>query len=122
MTDTSKPTLIGQRLPIVVDVTQVTPTGEGCPTCSEHPNFPQTHCGRPACRDAQAIAWAQQTGRDPADVLDHLGEPGAVTAASDGLCGRCAMASMCIVGRAVTTTTDSLDARVSACQAFRKIG
>lgn len=115
-----KLTAIGPRLPVVIDPAQITPTGEGCPRCPDHPAFPRTHCGRPGCRDEQAIAWARQTGQDPGDVLDNLGAAGSATSDGGGLCSRCAMAVMCVVGQAVTTTAGALDARVSACQAFRE--
>lgn len=95
---------------------------QGCPSCDEHPDFPMTHCGKPACRDAHLIAMGEAHGLAPSQALEAAStgrllqentEAGEMCSTS--LCGSCVLVEACVVGAAVARTAQSLGAVVSEC-------
>ena len=98
-----------------ISMATIEPDPAGCPHCDDFPDWPAHHCGRPACRDVQAVVWAQQTGRDPAEVLASLDAP---QRAAGGLCGGCTRADACTVGLAVLDAVDALGASVDTCRGY----
>lgn len=128
MTDADKPkapTIVADPTPEpktliggLIDVDQVPIDPNGCPQCDDFPTFPRKHCGRPACRDAQAVAWASAVGCDPSEVLAVL--DGDATA-DDGLCGGCALVKVCVLGRMIVDTQTSLNAQLAQCAGFKTV-
>lgn len=90
----------------------------GCPNCDDFPDFPANHCGKPGCRDAQLLMYAEEEGLDPASVLT-IGTRGA--AESAGICSTCALSSVCVVGLAIQTTVESLCVQVATCEGYKDL-
>ena len=117
--DKPKPQIYTAPEPVhlnVIDPSKLTALENGCPRCSEYPDFPRRHCGLPGCRDEQAIAYAAVVGLDADEIFaamdTHEVPPG-------GLCGDCRMVSACVVGLAVMDTQGSLEAVIAHCDGYK---
>jgi hypothetical protein len=99
-----------------VDPSKIKPYKNGCPNCTEYPDFPRRHCGLPGCRDEQAVAYARATGRDPHEVLAAMDEQ---QTPQGGLCGACQLVEACVLGRAVMDTHASLSAVIAQCDGYK---
>ena len=95
----------------------------GCNSCDAHPDFPRTHCGKPGCRDSQALAWAHYTGSGTDEALSAADGSDSFTGHSEpeeGLCSTCSFSGHCIVGIAVNSTARALEAKLMSCNAYRR--
>ena len=126
------PRILAPQPPAAHDYSNVAPSGKGCPRCDDFPDYPAQHCGRPLCRDDMIVAYARQTGIDPAFALDDATrqaqaadtaaaeDPGPASAeTSAGLCGGCVLVDACVVGSAIVRTSQSLRALVTPCEGFK---